>query len=162
MLPTIKSILLATDLSDNATEAFKHAVMLSRPADAKIYLLHVLGEVDASVRTYVAAVMGEGNLDKLATGHEEEARENIRKAIDEFTRKELANQPEDLKRIAGIEIERGRPEIKIVETADRFDVDLIVMATHSKGAIEHTFLGSVTEKVLRITKRPVYVIPLPE
>lgn len=162
MLPTIKSILLATDLSDNSTEAFKHAVMLSRPGDAKIYLLHVVGEVDTSVRTYVAAVMGEGNLDKLETSHKEEARDNIRKVIDDFTQKELANQPEDFKRIAGIEIEHGRPEIKIVETADRLDVDLIVMATHSKGTIEHTFLGSVTEKVLRITKRPVYVIPLPE
>jgi len=162
MLPSIKSILLATDLSDNATEAFKHAVMLSRTDNAKIYLLHVIGEVDTSVRTYVAAVMGEGNLAQLETVHEETARENIRKVIDDFTQKELADNPEDFKRIAGIEIEHGRPEAKIVETADKLDVDLIVMATHSKGAIEHTFLGSVTEKVLRITKRPVYVIPLPD
>ena len=162
MLPSIKSILLATDLSDNASEAFKHAVMLSRPDNAKIHLLHVVGEVDSSVRTYVAALMGEGKLAQLETTHEENARDNIRKVLDEFTQKELADSPEDLKRITGIEIEQGRPEIKIVETADKLDVDLIVMATHSKGAIEHTFLGSVTEKVLRITKRPVYVIPLPE
>ena len=39
MLPSIKSILLATDLSDNSTEAFKHAVVLSRPEQAKIHLL---------------------------------------------------------------------------------------------------------------------------
>ena len=58
MLPNIKSILLATDLSENSTEAFKHAVMLSRAGDAKIHLLHVVAEVDSGVRTYVAAVMG--------------------------------------------------------------------------------------------------------
>ncbi len=162
MLPSIKSILLATDLSDNSIEAFKHAVMLSRPGKAKIHLIHVVPEIDAGVRSYVAAVMGEGNLEKLDTSHEEAARDNIRKILDDFTRKELAEQPEDLKRIAGIDIAHGQPEVKIVEAAEKLGVDLIVMATHSKGAIEHTFLGSVTEKVLRMTKRPVYVIPLPE
>ncbi len=162
MLPSIKSILLATDLSDNASEAFKHAVKLSRPEKADIHLLHVVPEIDSGVRSYVEAVLGEGNLDKMETTHEEEARDNIRKALDEFTRQELADHPEDLKRIVGIEIEHGRPEVKIVEAADKHDVDLIVMATHSKGAIEHTFLGSVTEKVLRISKKPIYVIPLPE
>ena len=162
MLPSIKTILLATDLSDNSTEAFKHAVMLSRPEKARIFLTHVVPEIDAGVRTYVAAVMGEGNLEKLDSSHEEGARDNIRKLLDEFTQKELADHPEDLKRIAGIEIEHGQPEVRIVEMAEKLDVDLIVMATHSKGAIEHTFLGSVTEKVLRMTKRPVYVIPLPE
>lgn len=162
MLPTIKSILLATDLSHNASEAFKHAVMLSRPEKAKIHLLHVVPEVDASVRSYVESVMGEGNLGKFEESHEESARESIRKVLDDFTKKELADKPDDLERIAGIEIEHGRPALRIIDTAERLNVDLIVMATHGKGPIEHTFLGSVTEKVLRISKRPVYVIPLPD
>jgi len=162
MLPTIKSILLATDLSHNASEAFKHAVMLSRPEKAKVHILHVIPEIDTGVRSYVEAVMGEGKLGKFEKSHEESARESIRKAIDEFTKKELADKPEDLKRITKIEIEHGRPALKIIDTAERLNVDLIVMATHGKGPIEHTFLGSVTEKVLRISKRPVYVIPLPD
>jgi len=162
MLPSIKSILIATDLSHNASEAFKHAVVLSRSEQANIHLLHVIPEVDAGVRTYVAAVMGEGNLDKFEAAHEVNARDKIRQAIDEFTRQELANHPEDLERIVSIEVEHGRPGLRIIETADRLNVDLIVMATHGKGAVEHTLLGSVTEKVLRMSKRPVYVIPLPD
>jgi len=162
MLPAIKSILLATDLSHNASEAFKHAIILSRQDDAKIHILHVIPEVDASVRTYVAAVMGEGNLEKLETTHEKNARDDIHKAIEDFTKKELADYPADLKRIGEIQIDHGRPALKIIATADRLNVDLIVMATHGKGAIEQTFLGSVTEKVLRISRRPVYVIPVPD
>lgn len=162
MLPTIKSILLATDLSHNASEAFKHATILSRLNDAKIHILHVIPEVDASVRTYVAAIMGEEKLDKLEVSHEENARELIRQTIDDFTKKELAEHPEDLKRVGEILIDHGQPAVRIVETADRLNVDLIVMATHGKGALEQTFLGSVTEKALRISKRPVYVIPLPD
>ena len=36
------------------------------------------------------------------------------------------------------------------------------MGTHGKGAIGHAFLGSVSEKVLRRIRKPVYVIPLPK
>jgi len=161
MLPAIKSILLATDLSHNANEAFKHAVVLSRADNATIHILHVIPEVEASVRTYVAAVMGDGNLDKFEELHDKSARDSLLKTLKDFTTTELADKPADLKRIGEIIIEHGRPAVKIIGTADRLNVDLIVMATHSKGAIEHTFLGSVTEKVLRVTKRPVYVIPIP-
>lgn len=160
MLPVCKSILLATDLSHNAGEAFKYAVMLSRPDQATIHLLHVVPEVDNSVRTYVSAVMGEGSLDKFENQHEELARQNIRKALDEFARTELKDHPEDLERIADIVVEHGQPAAKILEVSDELNADLIVMASHGKGALEYTFLGSVTEKVLRKTKRPVFVVPL--
>jgi nucleotide-binding universal stress UspA family protein len=36
------------------------------------------------------------------------------------------------------------------------------MGTHGKGAISHAFLGSVSEKVLRRIRKPVYIIPLPK
>jgi len=38
--------------------------------------------------------------------------------------------------------------------------DLIVMGTHGKGALRYAFLGSVAEKVLRKTLRPVLIVPL--
>jgi nucleotide-binding universal stress UspA family protein len=36
------------------------------------------------------------------------------------------------------------------------------MGTHSKGVIANTFLGSVAKRVLRRTRKPVFVIPLPQ
>ena len=36
------------------------------------------------------------------------------------------------------------------------------MGTHGKGALENTFMGSVARRVLRRTRRPVLVIPLPK
>jgi len=49
-----------------------------------------------------------------------------------------------------------------LEKADEFGCDLIVMGTHGKGRIAHAFLGSVAEKVLQRSKKPVFTIPLPE
>jgi nucleotide-binding universal stress UspA family protein len=36
------------------------------------------------------------------------------------------------------------------------------MGTHGKGVLSQTFLGSVTKRVLRRTRKPVFIIPLPK
>jgi len=162
MLPLYNKILVTTDLTPNAEFAFKHAVMLSRRNNAKIYLLHVLPQVDSSMRSYISSMLGENQLEELEKNNMEKARTDMKQELDTFAKKELANFPEDLARFSGTEVVIGHPVIKILETANRLDVDLIVMGTHGKGAIEHAFLGSVAEKVLKKSTRPVFVVPLPK
>jgi len=36
------------------------------------------------------------------------------------------------------------------------------MGTHEKGNIKITFLGSTAKQVLRRTRKPVFIIPLPD
>jgi nucleotide-binding universal stress UspA family protein len=52
----------------------------------------------------------------------------------------------------------GNPAEEIVDYADREDVSLIVMATHGRSGISRWALGSVAEKVVRATSRPVALI----
>ena len=162
MLPFYNKILVTTDLTPNSEFAFKHAVMLGRRNDAKIYLLHVLPQVDSTMRNYISSMLGEKQLKELEQNNMEKARNEMEQEIDNFAKKELANFPEDLARFAGTEVVVGHPVIKILETAKRLDVDLIVMGTHGKGVIEQAFLGSVAEKVLKKSTWPVFVIPLPK
>jgi nucleotide-binding universal stress UspA family protein len=160
MLPNYRNILIATDLTPNAVNAFKHAVMMARRNNARLHLLHVVPEVDAAVRSYVSTIMGEGSLDGFEKKHEEEARAEIKKRLEDFAREELADHPEDLQRIANIEVLHGHPVAQILLEADRIDADVIIVGSHGKGAVEYTFLGSVSERVLRKSKRPVFVVPL--
>ncbi|MGQ9474656.1 MAG: universal stress protein [Actinomycetota bacterium] len=51
----------------------------------------------------------------------------------------------------------GDPAQTIVETAKGENVSLIYMGGHGKGFINRFLLGSVTEKVLRLSDRPVLV-----
>ena len=162
MLPFYKKILVTTDLTPNAEFAFKHAVMLGRRNNAKIYLLHVLPVVDSSMRGYISSMLGADKLKEIEQSHMEAAKNELVEDLDNFAKKELANFPEDLARFSGTEVVIGHPVIKILETADRLDVDLIVMGTHGKGALEHAFLGSTAEKVLQKSTRPVFVVPLPK
>ena len=162
MLPNYKSILVTTDLSPHATHVFKHAVMLARQNDAEMHLLHVVPQVDSSVRSYVATVLGSDSLEKLEQSHQQDALQRIRAEIEEFAKAELADHPEDLKRFTGVDIRQGNPVEQILAAAEQFDADVIVMGTHSKGILEHGFLGSVAEKVLHKAGRPTFVIPLPK
>lgn len=160
MIPEYKKILYATDLSVNSAHAFKHAISLARRYDAKVTLLHVLPEVDPAMMNYVATVMGEEKLAGFELAHKEEIKDEIRRRLHEFAKDELRDHPEDVKRLAEIEVHHGNPVARILEHADELEVDLIVIGTHGKGALKYAFLGSVAEKVLRKCHRPMLVVPL--
>ncbi len=161
-MPNYKNILYATDMTPNSEYAFKHAVVIARESKAKIHLLHVVPEIDAGFRSYVSAVMGAGNLESFESQHEEQARLDMQKRLEDFAHKELEDHPEDLKNVAGIEVIHGHAATQILRAAGRHEADVIVMGTHGKGALEHTFLGSVAEQVLHKSKKPVFVIPIPD
>jgi len=160
MLPTYKSILVPTDLSHNSQNAFKHAIMLARQNQAKIYLLHVVQQVDSAMRGYISSVMGETKLEDYEKKNQQKAQVILKKDLDKFVKDELEAFPDDLARFSGVEVLIGDPVVKILEQANKLNVDVIVMGSHSKGALEHAFLGSVAEKVLRKANRAVFVLPL--
>jgi|JTFP01.1.fsa_nt_gb nucleotide-binding universal stress UspA family protein len=141
MLPQYQKILVTTDFTENSDFAFKHAVMLARQTDARIYLLHVLAELEIT------------NWDK--------AHEALKQELKEFADKELKNHPEDIAHFVEPIVATGNPVHRIVETADNLDVDVVIMGTHGKGLIDHALLGSITEKVLKKIRRPIFVVPLP-
>ncbi len=53
------------------------------------------------------------------------------------------------------EVGVGTPHERIVERAEKKDVDMIVMSTHGRTALAHMFIGSVTEQVVRRSVCPV-------
>jgi nucleotide-binding universal stress UspA family protein len=48
---------------------------------------------------------------------------------------------------------------EILSTADRVDPEAIVLGSHGHGALYELLVGSVTEGVLRRTRRPIWVVP---
>ena len=56
-------------------------------------------------------------------------------------------------------VEGGRVAEVIVQTAERFVVDAIVMASHGEGGALRSTLGSVSHAVVDGSRRPVSIIP---
>jgi len=56
------------------------------------------------------------------------------------------------------DVEVGEPTGRILGKAHNEDVDLIVMSTHYEGELYKMVVGSIAEKVLLGTKRPVLLV----
>lgn len=53
---------------------------------------------------------------------------------------------------------QGVPHEEIVAYANEHDIDLLVMRKHDRSRLTETLLGSVTDRVIRLTELPVLVI----
>jgi len=56
-------------------------------------------------------------------------------------------------------IEEGNPFEAILKVAEEWGADLIVLGTHGRTGLSHLLMGSVAEKVIRHSVKPVFVIP---
>lgn len=163
MLPQYRKILYATDLSENARAAFKHAVGFAGAYRAKIHLVHVIPPLKSHERELILVTAGagkDGDDGERLNAVTAEIVEKIRHRLRRFAEEELGNA-EAMEWLEGIEVLEGsRPVEAILAAADRLAVDLLVLGTHSKGLLKQTLLGSVAEKVLDRTTRPALVVPL--
>jgi len=156
MIPQIKKILYATDLSKNSSYAFLYATDLARRHDARIIILHAIEPVPAYAAAYT------GITDELKQRQQQETVEEIRKRLGEFCKKAEAQIGTPcVELVSKILVPRGHPPEEILNAANEEGCDVIVLGTHGKGFLAHTFLGSVSSAVLNRTQKPVFIIPLP-
>jgi nucleotide-binding universal stress UspA family protein len=84
MIPEIKKILYATDLSQNARYAFGYAASIANRFGARITVLHVLEEISHSATLRLAALMGEDRWQELQERNIQEVLDTIRTRLDKF------------------------------------------------------------------------------
>lgn len=162
MIPRIKNVLYATDVSTNSLYASRYAINTAQKHNAKIHILHVIEPFSPRAEVLLSMHIGEDKIQQLHAEATEKVRHEIESRIKKLAEKELKDAPEVLKLIAGIHIVNGDPATEILKKMDELDCDVLIMGTHGKGPLSYTFLGSVAEKVLRRITKPVYMIPLPK
>jgi len=57
-------------------------------------------------------------------------------------------------------VEEGKPFEAILKVADDWDADLIVLGTHGRTGLSHILIGSVAEKIVRHSTKPIFIIPI--
>lgn len=55
-------------------------------------------------------------------------------------------------------VERGDPYSRILKVAEKEDVSIIILGSHGRSNLSWVLLGSVSDHVIRHTKKPVLVI----
>jgi nucleotide-binding universal stress UspA family protein len=162
MIPNINKILYATDLSDNSAYAFRYAINSALKHDAGIIILHVFELFSESKSSTLDLYLYKDLRDRIFTERFSDTIDRIRKRLKIFCDKEFSGDTEYADRVEAIEVCEGFPAEEILRKADEFSCDAIVMGTHGKGLISHAFLGSTAKRVLRRTRKPVFIIPLPK
>jgi nucleotide-binding universal stress UspA family protein len=156
MIPQIKKILYATDLSKNSAYVFYYAVDLAKKHNAEIVISHTIELIPAYARAYGS------KMEKAQQDQYEVSMEVIRNRLQKFCEKvEEKNSLACVTLVTKILVQVGYPVEEILKAADEEGCDLILLGSHGKGFLRQTFLGSVSRSVLDRTRKPVFIIPLP-
>ena len=167
---SIKRILYATDLSPGARYAFAYAVSLANAYKASITILHVMFK-EPSLDSIALMNIGREEWLKIKKRVYDDAREAlISKKRENIAIKEVlhtfaeqSRTEDDLPAFDTDEIivKSGNPEAVILDQADQRNCDIIVMGSHGHGALAEMLIGSTARRVLRQSRKPVFVVPLP-
>ncbi|MCA9597048.1 MAG: universal stress protein [Myxococcales bacterium] len=144
----LRKILVPIDFSTCSRVALDRAAELAKSFGASVDLLHVW-EAPAFVapEAMVGVAGSSQTLSQLAREHAENAMRDFVSAAKE----EGVN-------IGTSFVEQGDAAKTIVELADREGYDLIALGTHGRTGLAHLLLGSVAEKVVRRSSRPVLTV----
>ncbi len=160
MLPDIKSILYATDLSGNSAFACRYAVYLAAKTGAKIHILHVTERLPADALDTLETYMEKfENREQFHDARLENVKKLLEKRFDRFW--QSLDEPERKLRnqVASVHVIESKPAEAIVQYADKISADLIVMGTHQAGPVQ-AFLGSISRRVLHMATIPTLVVPI--
>ena len=135
-----ENILLPFDGSEGAAEVLHHASELAHWADATIHVLYVAD----TTRDSVTVVDGQ-----TVDGLERQGEEVV---------EEAAKTLETLGVSYETDVVQGNPAPTIVDYAERYDHDLVVMPTHGREGVSRYLIGSVSEKVVRLSSVPVLTV----
>jgi len=135
-----KTIVLALDGSDGSRRAIPLAVELAKRDNAKLLIAHV--EQD---------IIGRGGGPIQAT--EDEIQAEVRRQSEELSAQGVETSVEMRS------VMLGGPAHVIEEIAAEAGADLIVAGTRGHSPVAGLLLGSVTQRLLHIARRPVLAVP---
>ncbi len=158
MLPSIKKILYATDLSKNSRLAFGYAASLSQQYGAELLVLHAIEPVNPNTYSHISGMMGEAEWVNLQVDFEQKMVDDLGTKLREFC-SHLQTTVEDIKlKDDHLLVRKGMSVDIIIEVAKEMDVDLIVMGTHGYGMVKDALVGGTARRIVRRSTIPVMVV----
>ncbi|MFP8888712.1 universal stress protein [Natrialbaceae archaeon A-CW2] len=135
------SVLLPTDGSQASERALEYAIDLAQQYDAALHVMYVIDK---------AVFAGDVETGTIVTQFEQVGQSVLEEVETEATR-------------AGIEttithLGRGSPHEAILKYTEEEDIDVVVMGTRGRTGLDRYLLGSVTEKVVRLSDVPVLTV----
>ena len=144
-----KKILCPTDFSEPAYAALQVAAGLARDYASELWVLNVVEPIPA---VPVMDTLPMNFLQDYLKETEILSRKRLAELLGKKVFADLKARPVTL---------IGQPAVQIVDLADRKKVDLLVLATHGQSGWRRLVFGSVAQRVISLTSKPVLLIRAP-
>jgi nucleotide-binding universal stress UspA family protein len=151
----MKKVLIAIDFNPVSEKVAEKGYELAKNMDAEVCLIHILSDVGYYGARYPSFLGYDGY--SATIGPDFDLAIEMRGIAEEFLEKaaEHLNDPRVKTKLA-----EGGTAKTLLQYAEEWQADLIVMGTHSHSVLEKLLVGTVTEKVLEKTSIPVYLVPV--
>ncbi|MBD2858524.1 universal stress protein [Spongiibacter sp. KMU-158] len=130
-MPNYHRILVAVDLTEEATPVLERAAGMARQHQAELHLIHVVEPLSLAYG---------GDIPMDFSGIQEQLQEQAEQRMAEFG--ELYNIAKDNRHLMV-----GRPESQIHELCEQYQIDLVIVGSHGRKGLA-LLLGSTANAVL--------------
>jgi nucleotide-binding universal stress UspA family protein len=144
-MQTFKHILVPTDFHEASAAALDLAVAMAQAFDAKVTLLHVW---EVPVYPYMDFMLNSSLISQV----ENAAVKGLAQGLEALQKR----QPN-----AQSKLKTGLPWQGVLEAINELQADLVIMGTHGRRGLSRLTLGSVAERVVRMSPVPVLTVHAP-
>lgn len=142
-------VLLPTDMSAGIDQAIDHTLDVADRYNAELHILYV---VDADA---YSSYPGDEYI------HEFEGLESALEQAGSHAVDDIAQQAANADIPTVTEVRHGVPHEEILEYVDEADIELTVVGSKNRSGEYRRMLGSVAERVVHMSERPVTIVKTP-
>lgn len=157
----IRSILYATDLGLYAPYVLQHALAMTRAFKADLYVVHAVEPLGLFAESVLKTYLDEAVLTEIRTNGLSGVLASIEQRVFEGFRDEMGDAQQDMQMVRAVRVVQGDPPRVILAEAQRFNVDLLVIGSHSSHTGEQDIpLGRTATRLVQLAEVPVYLVPM--
>lgn len=156
----IQNILFATDMGLHTPYLLHHVSSLACRHQARLVVVHAIEPPGHMGDAVVQAFFGDDARRKGGVGHIDGIIAGVKNRIIDLLEDEYIDGQSGLAKIRDVQVVAGKPADVILDQASARSADLIILGSHGQDTDSVNVLGSVTTRVLQLSRVPVYMVPL--
>lgn len=153
------TILYAADLGIFEPMLMHSVSELAAKQNAKVTVLHCIEPIGIFADAVISSYLSEELKNELRTHGVERVFEEIKDKVLCVLEDELEDEDIDTNLLQDVRVVSGPVAETILFEAEQIDADLIVLGSHSHVSSMPSSLGSVAQKVLQTSHKPVLLVP---
>lgn len=156
----IQTILFATDLGPHTHYLLHHVNSLAEQHQARVVVMHAIEPPGCFGDAVVQSFLGDREQGELLQSSLDQIVLGVKGRLLDLLEEEFIDGQQGLSHIREVMVVPGKPAESILNEAGRCGADLIILGSHGSATDQPNLLGSVTSRVLKLARVPVYMVPL--